>query len=287
MRNLVIVAVLVLCFSTLTVAQELPRYEFFGGWTYVRPDGGVTNSSPTNGWNVAVTFNINEMVAVDIEGTGHYRRYTDDAALFEFAKAPLTRGSGEVYETQDEVNHILGPLDVNVHDPNVPYEDGYVDAGYDVLDNRGNTVSSQVSSRAHSVAFGPRITFRENERYQPFFRAMFGIKHTAIDVFQDSYPDYYRALNDDELAALDELDLGEEEYQEIVDAGVLVPASDNYDSAITDNIMLVFGGGLDIVINSKWSVRAFQTDYVLERQRGDFRPDLSFGAGIVLKVGEK
>jgi hypothetical protein len=69
MRNLVIVAVLMLCFCSMTVAQELPKFEIFGGWSYVRPDGG---GDGLQGWNASVTSNINEYFGVVMDGSGYY-----------------------------------------------------------------------------------------------------------------------------------------------------------------------------------------------------------------------
>lgn len=69
MRNLVIVAVLMLCFCTMTVAQELPKFEIFGGWSFSRPDGGEDGFQ---GWNASVTSNINEYFGVVMDGSGYY-----------------------------------------------------------------------------------------------------------------------------------------------------------------------------------------------------------------------
>jgi hypothetical protein len=69
MRNLVIVAVLMLCFCSMAVAQELPKFEIFGGWSFVRPDGG---GDGYQGWNASVTSNLNENIGIVMDGSGYY-----------------------------------------------------------------------------------------------------------------------------------------------------------------------------------------------------------------------
>jgi hypothetical protein len=202
MRNLVLVVVLVLTFSALGMAQDLPQFELFGGWSYVRPDGGSVEGSPTNGWNASVTINITDMVGLVIDANGAYGNYTEHFTLYD----------GEE-----------------------PYE-GSVKAG----------------TRFHSIAFGPRFTLRQHERYQPFYHAMMGLRHSSVDYLVDT---------------------------ETVDG--------DWISDVNDNFLMIFGGGMDIVVNPKFSIRAFQADYTLEKSYGDFKPDLRFATGLVFKFGEK
>jgi hypothetical protein len=172
MRNLVVVAVLMLCFSALTVAQELPKFEIFGGWSYLRPDGGSTAFA--QGWNASVTTNINDWLGFTIGGSGHY---ADD-------------------------------------------------------------------ERLHTLLLGPKFTLRQNEKYTPFWHAMVGLTHASWDVLPT-------------------------------------------ESWVIDDFVMLFGGGLDVKVNKRFSVRAFQADYQLERAYGDFTPYLTFSAGVVVKIGER
>lgn len=198
MRNVLVVAVLLLCFSVFGVAQELPKFEIFGGWSYVRPDGGGTDMSPTNGWNASVNIIVNEYVSVEIEGGGHY-------------------------------------------------------AAYDDPDNGDGTTFMRAGSRSHDLAVGPRFSFRENERFQPYYHAMIGVRHSGWDDFVGYDEDDMPLWNTGKL----------------------------------NNFLMIFGGGLDIVVTPKVSIRAFQADYVIERFYGDMIPELRFGTGVVYKIGEK
>jgi len=239
MRNLVIVAVLMLCFSALTVAQELPQFEIFGGWTYLRADGGQYEGAPANGWNATVSINANDWFGVDIEGTGHYGSFD-------------SIGTQYILPEEYGGENLVFPGDFTS-------EDGVRKAG----------------TRSHSLAFGPRFTFRQNERYQPFYHALIGIRHSTGDNFVENVPPYNRAPTADELDEDPEL------------TTVLVDEKDTWLSSKYNNFIMIFGGGLDIVVNNKWSVRAFQADYALERFRGDFYPDLRFAAGVIYKIGER
>ena len=80
------------------------------------------------------------------------------------------------------------------------------------------------------------------------------------------------------------LSLIEEDGEEVE---IVVPERDDWLSYVTDNFLLVFGGGLDVIINETFSIRPFQADYFLTRDQGNFYPDLRFSAGVVYKIGER
>jgi hypothetical protein len=65
------------------------------------------------------------------------------------------------------------------------------------------------------------------------------------------------------------------------------PAEEKWVSGTLDNFLMVFGGGLDVAVNEKLPIRAFQADYVIERYYGDMIPELRFGVGVVYRIGEK
>jgi opacity protein-like surface antigen len=72
MRKLVVIAVLVLGFSVMAVAQDVPRAEFFGGYSYLRCDTQGGPSCNLNGWNGSVSINANKFVGVVADFSGHY-----------------------------------------------------------------------------------------------------------------------------------------------------------------------------------------------------------------------
>jgi opacity protein-like surface antigen len=76
MKKLVFIAVFVMGFSVAAIAEDLPAYELFTGYSYFRfvPTG---SSADLQGWNIALDFNKNPNVAVVADFTGNYGRFND------------------------------------------------------------------------------------------------------------------------------------------------------------------------------------------------------------------
>jgi len=61
--------------SSLSTAQVAPRWELFGGYSYLRFDSqplGFVHWSNLNGFNGDITFNITPRFSVTADGSGHY-----------------------------------------------------------------------------------------------------------------------------------------------------------------------------------------------------------------------
>jgi hypothetical protein len=70
-----LVFLVVMAFSSFSVGQVAPRWEFFGGYSYLRFDSptlGYPDWSNLSGFNGEVTFNITTRFAVTADGSGHY-----------------------------------------------------------------------------------------------------------------------------------------------------------------------------------------------------------------------
>jgi hypothetical protein len=67
LRNFIGIAALMLL-SLTAVAADYPKAEVFGGYQYTRLEGGVN----ANGWNVAVTGNLNNWFGVTGDFSGAY-----------------------------------------------------------------------------------------------------------------------------------------------------------------------------------------------------------------------
>ena len=80
MKKLVLVAVFLLGFSVMAMAQDLPKVEVFGGYSLVLVDTSTTlNQSGwegmdlnLNGWNSSVVFNGNKYFGFVAEFGGSY-----------------------------------------------------------------------------------------------------------------------------------------------------------------------------------------------------------------------
>ncbi|MEO6726525.1 MAG: outer membrane beta-barrel protein [Blastocatellia bacterium] len=71
MRKLFFIAALLLALPLITQAQDAPRVEIFGGYSYLRADddnGGID----LHGWNASTAVNINKWVGIAADFSGHY-----------------------------------------------------------------------------------------------------------------------------------------------------------------------------------------------------------------------
>ena len=66
-KLLLLIGVALLC-SLPAVAQETPKSEVFGGYSYFRPNGG----GGLHGWNGSVNVNLNKWFGVVADASGHY-----------------------------------------------------------------------------------------------------------------------------------------------------------------------------------------------------------------------
>jgi len=114
MRKFFVLAALVVLFSGAAMAQDHPKAEFFGGYSYacINPGGGVTGFNLPAGWHASVAENVNNWFGLAVDVSGHYGNPT-----------------------------ILGV---------------------------------KVNTKVHTYTFGPRISYRKNEKVTPFAHVLFG-----------------------------------------------------------------------------------------------------------------
>ena len=71
MRKLFFIAALLLALPLIAQAQDAPKVEIFGGYSYLRADdddGGID----LHGWNASTAVNINKWVGIVADFSGHY-----------------------------------------------------------------------------------------------------------------------------------------------------------------------------------------------------------------------
>ena len=71
MRKAVGLIGLVLFLSVPLVAGDIPNFELFGGYSYLRSDFGGTNRA-YNGWDFSLTQNVNKWFGGVLDVGGHY-----------------------------------------------------------------------------------------------------------------------------------------------------------------------------------------------------------------------
>jgi hypothetical protein len=73
MTKICVLLVLCLLLSAFSVAQEFPRVEVFGGYSYLhfKPQG-APGLNFNYGWNSAVQYNVNRLIGFKADFSGHY-----------------------------------------------------------------------------------------------------------------------------------------------------------------------------------------------------------------------
>ena len=69
------IGAVILLSHCLSAAQEITRFDVFGGYSYFRFDSktiGFANQTNTNGWYAGGAFNIGDSFSVVAEGSGNY-----------------------------------------------------------------------------------------------------------------------------------------------------------------------------------------------------------------------
>jgi len=64
--------VVMLFLPLATMAQDTPKAQVFGGYSYFRQDGLGNPDENLNGWNGAVTVNLNKWFGATADFSGHY-----------------------------------------------------------------------------------------------------------------------------------------------------------------------------------------------------------------------
>lgn len=78
MKKLMLFVVVLCCFSAMAIAQGVPRFELFGGYSYNRCDteefsqGRTDEGCSLNGWNASLSANVNKWAGVVFDFGGHY-----------------------------------------------------------------------------------------------------------------------------------------------------------------------------------------------------------------------
>jgi opacity protein-like surface antigen len=54
------------------LAQEPSKIEVFGGYSYLRTDSNLVLGQDSHGWNASINYNLNEVLGVKADFSGHY-----------------------------------------------------------------------------------------------------------------------------------------------------------------------------------------------------------------------
>ena len=92
-----------LCFCNSIVAQNLPRVDVFGGYSYLNIDtNNLTSRQSANGWEASVSGDVNKWLAIEGDFAGYYKSY---AVNFDF----ISPGTGTVNANVRDYSYLGGP----------------------------------------------------------------------------------------------------------------------------------------------------------------------------------
>lgn len=86
MRKFLTLAVLVFTLSLLATAQDAPKAEVFGGFSYLHIDTSGFSGVEANhyGWTAAATFNANRWFGIKADLSGHYKEVAPATSFNSF-----------------------------------------------------------------------------------------------------------------------------------------------------------------------------------------------------------
>lgn len=87
MKNLVFAAMLLLGFCAMSVAQDVPKFEVFEGWTTILPEESV-DQDYINGWNASLVINANQYAGIAIDISGVYSGDDNPNSIHTFLFGP-------------------------------------------------------------------------------------------------------------------------------------------------------------------------------------------------------
>jgi len=113
--------------------------------------------------------------------------------------------------------------------------------------NKDSLNHTSVTSRIESYTLGPRVTFHNHSRFQPFVQVLFGSAHSSVSTSITVTPLEVTTLPTSVV---------------VVNPDVAFQAKI---SSSTNDFALLAGGGLDIKLGKHFAFRPFEADYYLTR----------------------
>jgi opacity protein-like surface antigen len=164
MKRFFSVASCVLVASLSAMAQEYPRAEVFGGYSFFHADGSsffrLGGGENLNGWNASVCGNLNSWFGLAADFSGHYdsSSSTTNVSLPGFPPLPPLPTFSSTFKSDTNIFTFL---------------------------------------------VGPRFSYRKNERITPFAHILFGAsrRHTDSEISSSSFGRSSFAANDTAFAA--------------------------------------------------------------------------------------
>jgi hypothetical protein len=104
MRKLALSLAFTLGLCPLIHAQDFPRAEVFGGYSYLNfeTNGLTTSRQNANGWEAGVSVNFTKMFGVEADVNGYYKGYDIDLSVID-------PSFGVVHADLSDYSYLAGP----------------------------------------------------------------------------------------------------------------------------------------------------------------------------------
>ncbi len=177
----------------------------------------------------------------------HYRQNSTSGTTTENVRSNLNGGVGQ---GTFNLTHNIG-LVAEIAGYRVSHLSDTIQNGSSTV-----TVSGDLSGSVLSYLFGPRVSFRGNERWTPFVQALFGGAHIS-DITSSA-------------------------------SVFCAPAASCTVSQAENSFAMALGGGLDVKVANHLAVRLGQVEYFMTRFSGsgsasDTQSNFRYSAGIVIR----
>ncbi len=108
MRKLFVAASLLLLLPLAAIAQDKPKVEIFGGYSYVHTDDAL--DLDLHGWNASVTGNLNKWFGITADFSGHYGDVSLSPGVRADVSAHLFMGGPQIAYRKNDVWQPFGHL---------------------------------------------------------------------------------------------------------------------------------------------------------------------------------
>ena len=168
MRYLIRIAAFLFLIPSTGLAQETPKVEVFGGYSFLRVEGG----NSFNGWQASVAGNVNDWFGIVAEFSGHYDSRSQRASFIRPGAPPLEFRS----ETDASIHSFLfGPrFSYRKHERVTPFVHGLIGLARSHTDVRSSTSDPvlddllsdfEISDTNFSAALGGGIDINLSKRF--------------------------------------------------------------------------------------------------------------------------
>lgn len=134
---------LILCAAGVAAAQETPKLDIFGGYSYGRIKTGSFGPGNLNGWDASVTYNLTPWLGLEAEGSGHYGSHLISPAVIVAFVCPIPQPACP---------------------PNFTIP------------------ARSADQKMHTFTLGPRFTWRTGHAFTPFAHVLIGAAHANEDI---------------------------------------------------------------------------------------------------------